>query len=90
MIADSICKGDMGMSQAKVDKYKKQKANRKEIMKKEKMQRRVRSTIAGVVCLVLVSWVGYSMVVSYQDSQPRDVVSVDYSQLETYMNEINQ
>ena len=37
------------MSQAKVEKYKEQKANRKQTMKKEKLQSIVRNSIAAVV-----------------------------------------
>ena len=47
------------MSQEKVAKYKESKANRKELMKKEKQARQVRRVVAGVICAALLGWVGY-------------------------------
>ena len=52
------------MSQAKVEKYKEQKANRKQTMKKEKLQSIVRNSIAAVVIVAALGWVGYSGVTS--------------------------
>ena len=37
------------MSQEKVDRYKKEKANRKQIMRKEKMQNALRKCIVSVI-----------------------------------------
>ena len=48
------------MSQAKVDKYKKEKANRKQNMQKEKMARITYSIIGIVIAAAIVSWAGYS------------------------------
>ena len=72
------------MSQEKVAKYKEAKANRKEIMKKEKRARRVRKIVAGVVCAAVVGWVGYSAVAYYQENKPRLDVEVDYSAIDEY------
>lgn len=69
------------MSQAKVDKYKQEKANRKEIMRKEKIANTVRKCIVGVVALVLVGWVGYSAYGTYEANQPKTEVEIDYSAL---------
>ena len=65
------------MSQAKVDKYKQDKANRKEIMRKEKMQSRIRKSVAVVVAVVVVGWAGYSAYNSYTTGQ--EEVSIDYT-----------
>ena len=48
------------MSQEKVDRYKKEKANRKQIMRKEKMANLLRKCVVGIVGLILVGWIGYS------------------------------
>lgn len=72
------------MSQEKVAKYKESKANRKEIMKKQKQARRVRNTVAGIICVVLVGWVGYSAVTYLQENKPRQEVEVDYSAIDEY------
>ena len=50
------------MSQEKVDRYKEQKANRKEIIKKEKQEKAVRRGIGILVAAVCVVWLGYSAV----------------------------
>ena len=42
------------MSQAKVDRYKEEKANRKKTLKKEKAMRALYSVSGTLVCLVLV------------------------------------
>ena len=48
------------MSQEKVDRYKKEKANRKQIMRKQKMMSFVRKGILTLVALALIGWLGYS------------------------------
>ena len=48
------------MSQEKVDKYKKEKANRKQIMRKERMMGIVRKAVLSVVAIALVGWIAYS------------------------------
>lgn len=48
------------MSQAKVDRYKEEKANRKKTIKKEKHLRAVSTACATVVCVALIGWIGYS------------------------------
>lgn len=48
------------MSQAKVDRYKEEKANRKKAMQREKALRIVSTICGSVVCLVIVGWIGYS------------------------------
>ncbi|MGI6095555.1 MAG: hypothetical protein ACOYBL_09005 [Lachnospiraceae bacterium] len=49
------------MSQAKVDKYKEEKANRQQIMKKEKRNRFMWKLGGGAVALAAVVWIGYSV-----------------------------
>ena len=48
------------MSQAKVDRYKEEKANRKKVMRKEKVANRLRKCAVAVVAAALVVWIGYS------------------------------
>ena len=73
------------MSQAKVDKYKQEKANRKEIMRKEKVRNTVRKCVAVVVVLVVVGWAGYSAYNSYTTEKPE--VSIDYSAIDDVVQE---
>ena len=76
------------MSQEKVAKYKEQKANRKEIMKKEKRARIFRNSVAGVVLVAVIGWLGYSAVDFYIDSLPREEVDVDYTAISDYQDSI--
>lgn len=48
------------MSQAKVDRYKEQKANRKKIMARERRERMMWKIGGGVVLVALVGWIGFS------------------------------
>ena len=74
------------MSQEKVARYKEEKANRKEIMKKQKIAKITRNSITAVVLVAVLGWVGYSAVAYYQDNKPREAVEVDYAALNEYTN----
>lgn len=73
------------MSQEKVNRYKKEKVNRKEIVKKEKRLRIVEITAAIVIAVAALGWFGYSV---YQNAQPEKTVNVetDYTALDSYLN----
>lgn len=77
------------MSQEKVAKYKEEKANRKAIMKKQKRVKVLRNSIAGVVLLGVVGWVGYSAVDFYLENRPRTEVEVDYNAVRNYETGLN-
>lgn len=49
------------MSQAKVDQYKKDKANRQKIIKKQKRMHRLEMAAITLVCVLVVGWIGYSV-----------------------------
>ena len=49
------------MSQKKVDAYKQEKANRKQIMKREKRMLFIEKLIGVVVCIALIGWFGFSI-----------------------------
>lgn len=67
------------MSQEKVDRYKQEKANRKKIMRKEKIANFARKCVVGLVGLVLVGWIGYSAYGTYKANKPKESVEVDYT-----------
>ena len=67
------------MSQEKVDKYKKEKANRKQIKRREKMANLLRKCVVGIVGLILVGWIGYSAYGTYESSKPKEEVQIDYT-----------
>ena len=74
------------MSQEKVAKYKEEKANRKEIMRKQKIAKITRNSVMTLVLVAVVGWIGYSAVAYYQENKPREVVEVDYAALNEYTN----
>lgn len=48
------------MSQEKVDRYKKEKANREKIQKKEKRTLFFEKLAIGAVGVAMIAWIGYS------------------------------
>ena len=48
------------MSQAKVDRYKEEKKNRKQTIKKEKRNRVLGRTLGVVIAAAIVCWIGFS------------------------------
>lgn len=77
------------MSQEKVNRYKEEKANRKQTIAKEKRKRTLRKVAGVLVAVVIVGWVGYSAVDSYQSNQPREQVEVDYTAVSDYLQSLN-
>ena len=59
------------MSQAKVDRYKKEKANRKQIMRKQKMMNFARKAVLSLAALALIGWLGYSAWDMYESGKER-------------------
>lgn len=76
------------MSQQKVDRYKQEKANRKKIMKREKMQRTITAVCSSVVCIAVVGWLGYSAYGYFTKQETKDPVQteVDLSAISDYMS----
>lgn len=76
------------MSQAKVDKYKKEKANRKKNVRKEKIANKLRKCAVAVVAAALVVWIGYSAYNMYESSRPVKEATVNYQSVDTFNQEI--
>ncbi len=62
------------MSQAKVDRYKEEKRNRAQIIKKEKQKMMAMKAGVSLVALVMVAWVGFSV---YRTLNPEDTTTVE-------------
>lgn len=79
------------MSQAKVDKYKKEKANRKQAMKKEKITRITYSIIGVVIAAAIVSWAGYSVYTRATGTDAADenaTVEVNTDAIDNYLSSL--
>gem|GEM_PF-189603 len=78
------------MSQAKVDRYKEEKANRKKILAKEK-RKRIAGTICGwLIALLIVGWAGYSGYNAYEKSRPIKTIYADLDAINNYMDTLNK
>ena len=77
------------MSQAKVDRSKEEKANRKKTMAKEKMLRRVKTAVAVLVAAVIVGWAGFSGYRVYESNKPMKTIYTNLSAIEDYMGTLD-
>lgn len=78
------------MSQEKVDRYKKEKANRKQNVKKEKFANAVRKFIVMVVGVMLVVWIGYSAYDLYDSNKEPEQVQIDYRAFDDFTQGITE
>ncbi len=78
------------MSQEKVDRYKKEKANRKQNMKKEKLQNALHKCAVCVVGLALIGWIGYSAYGTYEARKPQKEAQINYSALMDLQSELEE
>ena len=81
------------MSQKKVDYYKEQKANRKNIIKKEKRMRRIEQIVVGAVGVLAACWICFSVYtkVTEKDDTATESVSTDLNvtALDDFMNQVD-
>ena len=73
------------MSQAKVDAYKNEKANRKETMKKDKRMGVIRALIASCLVIALVAWAGVSLYGNISNQEKSKAISVNYNDVNDYI-----
>lgn len=81
------------MSQEKVDRYKKEKANRKQNVRKEKVRNIFRKCVVGAAGLALIGWIGYSVYGTYESRKPQETAQIDYTaltDLQTELAELNE
>lgn len=78
------------MSQKKVDEYKKEKANRKKNMKKQKMKNILERTAITVVALALVGWLGFSAYDKHESGKERPVAEVNYDAVNDYLTQMSE
>ena len=77
------------MSQAKVDKYKQEKANRQQAIKKEKTMHKIKVAVGTVVAVVLAGWIGVSVFYKI-DNRKLETVYFDMSALNDYAQELSE
>lgn len=76
------------MSQKKVDLYKQEKANREQIIKKEKRIFALEKLAALVVGLVIVCWIGFSVYgkVSGNDASVKEDTVINTNAIDNYIS----
>lgn len=80
------------MSQEKVDYNKKQKQNRKKLVKRQKLQRMAAFIITGVLVVGLGVWIGFSLHTKYEEKKAQDLAEnpvyhdIDLSGITDYLN----
>lgn len=75
------------MSQAKVDRNKENKANRKQIVAKEKRQRTLTKFCGVVILVAILGWAGYSAYGIYESKQP--AIYADLTSINEYVNSLS-
>lgn len=82
------------MSQAKVDRYKEEKANRKKIMKKERFLRRLEISVFVIVGILMVGWVAYSgyRIIERGKKENQKTVSyqMDTKSIDDFLTQLNE
>ena len=76
------------MSQKKVDMYKQEKANRKQIMHKQRVMGVVRKCVLSLAGLALIAWLGYSAYDMHESGKERIVAEADYTPVMDYMDSL--
>lgn len=77
------------MSQAKVEKYKKEKANRKKVLAQNKSKRLAGRICAWVILAAVAGWAGYSGYRYYESKKPAETFYADLSPVSDYLNALN-
>ena len=77
------------MSQAKVDRYKEEKKNRKAIIAKEKRKHVLSVATAVLVAVAVLGWAGVSGYQAYQNNKPLETIYTDMSAINDYMTSLD-
>ena len=76
------------MSQQKVEKYKKEKQNRKKIIAKQKRQRVMRNCAYVLVIAAFIGFIGFSVYKDYIYKKPSDTEPVTFSLSEKEISKV--
>lgn len=77
------------MSQEKVDRYKKEKANRKQTVARERRNRYLMRIIIIAVIAVIVVWAGYSIRSMIKASQGKTMTYINTKSIDNYLNSLD-
>ncbi len=78
------------MSQAKVDKYKEEKANRRKIMKREKRMHRLEMSAVVLVVALMIGWIGFSVHDKMGNKEnTKETVIFNTNPIQDYLTQLN-
>lgn len=77
------------MSQEKVERYKKEKVNRKQIIKQQKRKALATKMAVGIIMVAAVGWIGYSAYNMAESNKPETVVDVNLDSINAYLSEVS-
>ena len=77
------------MSQAKVDRYKEEKANRKKIMAHEKRMHALGVLCGWLILVALVGWIGHSAYRIYENNKPVEYVYTNLDSINDYLSTLS-
>ncbi|MEE1085842.1 MAG: hypothetical protein U0L05_01530 [Schaedlerella sp.] len=78
------------MSQAKVERYKKEKANRKQMIKKQRRMDTVRKCVLAVAGIAVIAWLAFSAYNTIESNQEREIASINYEAVDTYLEKLSE
>ena len=77
------------MSQEKVNRYKEEKANRKKMLRRQKVMNTVRKTVVSVVCVAVLGWIGYSVYDKAASGEgSKETVVFDAGAVQDYLSDL--
>ncbi len=77
------------MSQAKVDRYKQEKANRKKTMARNRVKRICGMVLGWAIAALILCWAGYNGYRYYESHRPTETFFCDTSDLSDYIQALN-
>lgn len=78
------------MSQAKVDRYKESKKNRKQEVKKAKQRRMLAKLFGCIITVAIICWIGFSGYSYIQSHKPAAKTEVSMQALNDYLNTLSE
>lgn len=78
------------MSQEKVERYKKEKANRKKIVAQERAKRTASVICGWAVVAIIVCWAGYSGYQYYDAKRPANTYYCDTAEIDNYLQSLEE
>lgn len=77
------------MSQAKVDRYKEEKANRKKTMAHEKRMHALGVLCGWLILVAVLGWAGHSAYRIYENNKPVETIYANLDSINNYLSTLS-